>query len=242
MISVSNSLELFCPSMGDHSEAVITWQDTRSKPFLIDIDASSVGESAGFLHKCQRAFERSEATVLGYLHSDLFIHERNWDQRVLHEFDDPTVGVVGFVGAKRLGYEHIYKIPYSHTQLARYDVLSNLTDAETHGARFTGTCDVAVVDSCAVFMRRDLLRQASGWPVGTYPNNAHCSDLWACLVARRLGLRTRLVGVACTHRSGGKGEAGSRWLEQHGTDIVHHRRAHELIYEEFRDQLPVRVA
>lgn len=236
------TLAIFCPSTGDHQEAMLTWVNNATiLPMDVTIDQQTEGDEAGFLSKCQRFYGNNQSDIHGYIHSDLLIHESGWDQRVLTEFDDPTVGVVGFVGAKRLGYEDIYKIPYSHTQLARYDVISNLTDAEVHGLRSTANHDVAVLDSCAVFVRRSLLSRAGGWPVDTYPNNAHCSDLWICLMAARLGYRIRIAGVGCTHRSGGKGEVGSKWLEQHGTDIAHHRRAHELIYDQFRDILPLRI-
>lgn len=236
-----SSLELFCPSTGGHEEARQTWLDTMSKPWAIMIDSTSEGDDAGFLNKCQNFYKFSEADIQAYLHSDLFIHEHGWDQRVLAEFDDPQVGVVGFVGAKRLGYEHIYKVLYDHTQLARADVFSNLTDAEVHGRRETGSQPAAVLDSCALMVRRSLLDRCGGWPVRSYPNNPHCTDLWLCLMARRHGQSVRMVGVGCTHRSGGKGEIGSKWLEQHGTDIVHHRRAHEITYDQFRDVLPVVV-
>jgi glycosyl transferase family 2 len=234
-------LEIMCPSMRGHEAAVATWKETASSELYVLVDETVEGAEAGFLRKCDKFWRTSEADVIGYLHSDLFIHEYGWDKRVLSEFTKPDVGVVGFLGATRLGHPDIYKIPYVHTQLARFDVWSNFTDWRVHGQEEKGSRRVAVVDSCAVFVRRTVLERVGGWPVGRYPNNAHCSDLWLCCVARRLGLHVRLVGISCTHRSGGKGEAGSRWLAAHGTDLVHHRQAHELVYEDFRDVLPVEV-
>ena len=242
-----NSLAIFVPSTGGHEAAVTSWADTASAPWPIDIDAATEGEAAGFLTKCDAAWRRTDATVIGFLHSDLTIHEHGWDQRVLAEFandraGDRQVGVVGFVGARQLGMDDFGKLPYKLTQLARGDVVSNLTDAEVHGARRVDPCEVAVVDSCAVFVRRELLTRCGGWPVTRYPNNPHCSDLWICLSALRLGYAVRFVGVACSHRSGGKGQAGSKWLESHGGDSEHHVAAHRLIAEDFRSLLPVRVA
>jgi len=199
------------------------------------------GEAAGFLYKLQWGYEEVHADVIGYCHSDLSIHDQGWEARVLDEFKWPNVGVVGFVGATGLGHDDIFKIPYSYTQLARCDVWSNLTDAEAHGQRLIGSKRVAVVDSCAVFVRRDLLVRCGGWPLGAYPNSSHCTDLWVCLMAHRMGMRTQVVGVSATHTGGGKGEVGSKWLEARGTDDVLHKQAHVVTYNTFRSELPLRV-
>jgi len=236
-----NSLSLFCPSAGNHEEAVTSWEDTMSRPWPIVVDDATEGEDAGFLTKCDAAWRETDTDVIGYLHSDLYILEKAWDDRVLYEFENPRVAVVGFVGATGLAHEDIYKLPYDYTQLARSNVFSNLTDWEVHGAQETGARRVAVIDSCVVFARRELLRRCGGWPVATYPNSSHCSDLWLCCMAHRLGYHTRMVGVACLHRGGGKGQAGGQWLDARGGDWLQHQRAHELIYDDFRDVLPIRI-
>lgn len=233
---------LFCPSMGGHEAAVTSWQDTMTKPWTVVVDDRVSGEEAGFLTKCNAALDDTNATVVGFIHSDFFILEHGWDERVLAEFEDEQVAVIGFVGAKRLGTNDLGKVPYDLRQLARGEVISNLSDWEVHGENETGSCAVAVVDSCAVFVRRAFLGRLGGWPVARYPNNAHCSDLWVCCAAHRDGFSVNMVGVACTHRSGGKGEVGSKWLEEHGGDAAHHRAAHRLLYDEFARILPIRVA
>ena len=233
-------LSLFCPSMGGHDDAVASWQEMASRPLFVSIDDTTEGDRAGFLTKCDRAWRETDAKVIGYLHSDLFIHEPSWDRRVMAEFTKPDVGVVGFVGATRLGRDDLYKTPYDFRQLARGGVWSNLTDWRSHGQREERSRRVAVVDSCAVFVRRELLARCGGWPVGRYPNSSHCSDLWLCASGWRCGMASVVVGVECTHRSGGKGPAGTRWMDAHyGSDVAAHRQAHELIYQDFQDVLPM---
>jgi len=212
-----------------------------SKPWPIRVDATTEGEDAGFLRKCEAAWKQTDATVIGYLHSDLFIHENNWDVRVMQQFDDPRVAVVGFVGATGLAHEDIYKVSYAYTQLARSDVWSNLSDAEAHGQRETGARRVAVIDSCAVFVRRDVLSRLGGWSVDRYPNSSHCSDLWICCAVHRLGLSVHMVGISCTHRSGGRGATGESWLAERGGDRSMHQEAHVKLYEDMRDVLPIRI-
>jgi hypothetical protein len=227
--------------MTGHEDAVTSWQDTMAKPWPVVVKDATEGEEAGFLVKCDQGWRETDASIVGYLHSDLYTLESGWDARVLNEFHDPSVGVVGFVGATALGHPDIYRVPYDFRQLARYGVISNLTDAEVHGARETGSRNVAVVDSCAVFVRRSFLHRIGGWPVAVYPNSSHCSDLWISASAHRAGMRVRVCGVRSVHKSGGKGQVGSHWLNQHGTDEVLHRQAHQLIYEDFRQELPLRV-
>lgn len=238
---MSSSLALFCPSMAGHEAAVISWGDTMARPCQIAVDARVDGDDAGFLTKCDRAWRQTDATIIGYMHSDMYLLEHRWDQRVLAEFGDPQVAVVGFVGATRLAVDDIYKLPYDYRQLARADVWSNLTDAEVHGGRDAGSRQVAVVDSCAVFVRRQFLERIGGWPAREYPNSSHCSDLWICLMAARHGMQVRMVGVAASHRSGGRGSAGEGWLNARGGDAAMHRRAHDLIYDQFRPELPLRI-
>lgn len=227
--------------MGSHEVAVTSWEDTMSKPWPIVVDAATEGNDAGFLTKCDKAWRETDATIIGYLHSDLYILEYGWDRRVLAEFGDPQVAVVGFVGATRLAVDDIYKLPYDYRQLARADVWSNLVDAPIHGGRDAGSRQVAVVDSCAVFVRRQFLDRIGGWPTHDYPNSSHCSDLWISLMAARHGMQVRMVGVAASHRSGGRGSVGEGWLNARGGDTRMHRRAHDLIYDQFRQELPIRI-
>jgi len=212
-----------------------------AKPWEITVDSETIGDSAGFLTKCDKFWRTCDAEIIAYLHSDLYMLEKGWDTRIIDAFSDAQTAVVGVVGARNLGTEDIYRTPYDFRQLARGDVWSNLTDWSSHGKQEVGSRQVAVIDSCAVFVRRSVLSRLAGWPVGTYPNSSHCSDLWLCCSVHRLGGVVQMVGIAAQHRSGGKGEAGSQWLDERGGDVAMHRAAHKVTYEMFKDTLPLRV-
>jgi len=162
---------------------------------------------------------------------------------VLREFDDPKVGVVGFGGAKGHGEDDIYKTPYRLTQLRRIGYLSNTQDAETHGERFTGGTDVAVLDGFALIMRRSLLDRCGGWPVAALP--FHSYDYWACIMAHKLGYKVRLVGIACHHHGGQTATtpAYQEWSQRvlGKSDAEVHEESHRVIYEMGRGVLPWRV-
>ncbi len=245
---MSMSIITLCPSTGGHEAAVESWTRTATCTYPIVVDDTTEGEGAGYLQKLQKFYMTHHAgegheLILGYMHSDLIIHEQAWDERVLAQFFDDDVAVVSFGGSLRHGHPDIYKVPYAPVQLARSSFISNLTDAEVHGERHTGDKTVAVVDSMAMFVRRSFLDRVGGWPVATYPPS-HASDYWACLSAHQLGYRVRMVGVSATHQSGGVGQAGwdyAKWIAgtKWGSDENCHRVAHRLIYDSFRSVLPV---
>lgn len=190
------------------------------------------GES--LMESYQRAFEESTADIIGYIHDDLICHDHLWHQRVKQEFSDESIGLVGFAGAKGHGALDLYTSPYKLSNLGRERFMSNLIEAEQHGERFAGSCDVSVLDGLAIFARRDLLVRCGGWP-------QNCAigyigyDYWICCMARRFGYRIRLVGVACDHL-GGKSTGLNPTLGDGNFQI-----AHRAIYDEFRDVLPARV-
>ncbi len=182
--------------------------------------------------------------VIAYLHSDVEIYETGWLERALAEFANPSVGVVGFGGALRLGHPDLYKTPYRLEQLARFSYRSNTVDADFHGEREVGACDVATLDGFCLLLRRELLDRVGGWP--TQNLQFHNYDNWLCCMARRLGYRTRMVGVSCKHLGGGH-SVKARWQERcladfGCTDAEIHRRAHRWLYDSCRDVLPFEVA
>lgn len=222
-------------------EAMASWGTVETRPPVFIMDGKN-----GMLQAYQAGFESllpgritfPNYDILAFLHDDVLVHDPDWVQRVLKEFEDPQVGLVGFGGATGHGDPNLYKIPYDYRQLGRSNFLSNMTDAEAHGKRFTTSCDVAVLDGFALIVRRSLLDRCNGWPLDT-PIGYLCYDYWLCCVVRRLGYRIRLVGVSCTHLGGrtfvkmGIGQREDHW--------PHFLAAHRYIYDEFRDVLPFSV-
>ncbi len=180
-----------------------------------------------------RGFLRSPADVLGYVHDDVLIYDRSWDSRVLRQFFDPQVTIVGFAGALGHGHPNLYKGPYHLPHLARQSFMSNMRDAEKHGTRFTGERDVAVLDGFACFYRRSFLEEVGGW-TGHGPIGYFLYTEFMCCMARRLGYKIRLVGVDCEHL-GGK----SSGLKP--DQVFDYEGEHAWLYKEFRDVLPARI-
>ncbi len=194
---------------------------------------------SGMLPAFQHAFGATgEFDIVAFLHDDTIINDPDWAARVLKEFEDPAVGLVGFGGATRHGEPGIYRKEYEYQQLARAGFRSNMRDAENHGERFTGSCNVAVLDGFALIVRREVLEKAGGWPLAT-PIGYVCYDYWLSCMTRRLGYKIRLVGVACDHLGGqtfvklGIGKDPKHWQQ--------YIDSHRYIYDEFKDVLPYEV-
>jgi hypothetical protein len=213
-----------------------TWADQSLDPFT-----RRVIKGKPLLEAYQEGLETTVEPILGYCHDDVVVEERGWDRRMLAEFDDPEVGLVGFAGGHGLGDLDIYKKPYRLIQLARRGMRSNMRDAEQHGQRFAGECDVASLDGFAMFVRRQLLMESGGrkhyqgWPLGT-PIGYFMYDAWLSCEAKRQGWRTRLVGVACQHLNGKSTGLGPQKLGQ-----AEFEAAHRYIYDTCRDVLPLEV-
>lgn len=209
-------------------QCVASWHDTASQ-----IYPHRIVRNMDIVEAYQMIYGDTTEPILAHMHDDLIIHEQNWDKRVLAEFDDPRVGVVGFAGAPGIGHPNMYKQPYAGSSLGRVGFKSNLRNAEVHGARFTGSCDVAILDGLALFVRREVLDKTGGWPTGT-PVGYFMYDAWLCLTARRQGYKIRLLGVDCDHL-GGKSTGLNPTLR------ADWEAAHRYIYDEFKDILPSEV-
>lgn len=231
----SNRMALCIPTMGypEWQSGPDTWNPLATDgPYRQYIaNYREVGGTYGTrINQCWR--EAAEP-ILGFVHDDLYMQEQGWDTRILRQFDDPEVGVVGVAGGMRHGMPDLYDGPFVHDRMARWYFRSNLTNAEDHGFRFTGECDAAVLDMMAVWVRRDLIDKLGGWP----DDGVCLTDYWISCEARRHGYRIRLVGLQCRHAES-QGNAYARSLGLPAPDSVEGNRR---IWAEYRDVLPYEV-
>lgn len=184
-------------------------------------------------------FRNTTEDLIAYLHDDLSVYEHGWDLRVLREFDDPTVGVVGFFGAFAACNPRLYLEPCVTSNFARGWVVSN-TRREAHlvGERYAGCADIAQFDGFALIVRREVLEKMGGW-LGHGPVSYWCYDLLLSFEARRLGYRLRYVGINCDHWSGktmpfAKTHAkGNGLIDPCGDEA--HIVAHKFLFDRYKD-------
>lgn len=207
-------------------ECVLTWDKNASNeyPWIL-------APNMTIPHCFEAVYRNTTEPIICLIHDDVNIYEQDWDKRVLAQFDNPTVGLVGFGGALGHGTSNLYEVPYHLPNLARQNFMSNMRDAEKHGARFRGERDVVVLDGFALFVRRSVLDRWGGWPLNQKVGYFMYSE-WLCCEVRRQGLRIRLVGVDCEHLGG----------KSSGTTLSHsYNEEHSCFYEHNRDVMPARV-
>lgn len=178
----------------------------------------------------QEVYKNTRQEIIGLMHDDVEIHENTWDQRVLKQFEDPQVGIVGFFGATAHGDPDMYQKPFSVPQFARRNVLANMRNGEGHCQNFKGDCDVVILDGLSLFVRRKILDAMGGWPQNCAVNYIGY-DYMACFEARRQGYKVRLVGTEFTHYG---------WKSPSLIDYDI-EAAHLWLWERYRDVMPAEI-
>lgn len=208
------------------------------------------------------------ATFIACLHDDVLIDHPAWDAEIIEFFSaHPKCGLAGFGGATGLGHDLMYKIPYDPMQLARQNFLSNMREADVHGTRTTRQQRVACLDGFSLIGRRAFWQgwfqdghgrhssrtvpdQDEGWNLFTLMSSwgivHHAYDAALGCFAKRLGWEVWLTPIACDHLGGRTAVADRsyhQWAgEQHPLgDQGFWLGAHQIVYDQFRDVLPIRV-
>jgi len=207
-------------------ECVLSWTSNASTFYPL-ITARNMPVLEAF----QSIYKNTINPIIAYIHDDVTCYEKDWNLRILKEFEDPAVGLVGVAGGLGHGLPQMYKEPFHIPNLIRRDFISNMRDAEKHGHRFTGETDVAVLDGLALFVRRSVIDKWGGCPVDKKIGYFMYSESLCCEV-RRQGLRIRLVGIDCLHLGG----------KSSGAPLPHsYEEEHRYFYDNNKDCLPYYV-
>jgi GT2 family glycosyltransferase len=136
-----------------------------------------------------RAWRAVETDVVCFLHNDTELLDPAWLTKLLAALDDPTVGMAGLFGAKRMRRGGRF--------VGRTIVHSLVPHPTVHPAGE----DVAVVDAVCLCLSRRLLEAIGGLDerYGFY----HGYDKDLSLAVRERGLRCRIVHAPFHHHGGG---------------------------------------
>lgn len=200
--------------------------------------------------------------IIACLHDDFRIDEPRWDDKVIKHFDrHRSCGLLGFGGAKGLGSDDLYQVPYDPMQLARIGFRSNLQDAELHGMRSMLPERVACLDGFSQIGRLDFWNgyrltadkriryrtEDRPWTVLTELGFVHhFYDGALGAIAKRYGWETWYLPLR-GHHFGGRTAVGDQgyaaWAQSQttGGDAGFWARAHRIGYDAFRDELPIRL-
>lgn len=212
-----------------------------------------------------KGFELSDADVLAFYHSDLIVVEKGFDDRILDAFaGDPRLGLVGFVGSNEIDWHGgrgggttsnfqglEYTLPSSDGILA--PIIWRGSPARDHGKANAGLTYAAVVDGCAMVIRREAWEKI-GYRVDFPPH--HFYDRLISTQMIEAGYKVAVLGIACDHISGqtvgGKQyfDFAKDWCEKNGLygadnpDMVVYNQAEHMWLMEYREQkhlIPIKV-
>jgi len=190
---------------------------------------------------------RRDEEILAFMHSDVTDLALNWMSQVEFFFDaHPNCGLLGFGGALRLGSPDIYKRPYQLQQLARFGYFSAQRDWHLHGGFLEMPMRVAVLDGFCLCFRLQAYEEMGGWDrILDMGLMFHGYDTAACCMMARLGWETWALPIKCWHRGAAASISSEydRWLKAQGIngDAEVHEKAHKVLYNCFKDVLPLEV-
>ncbi len=209
-------------------------------PYMVGVKA---------IYKAASLFKGFEPVqeIVCCLHDDVEILEPGWDQTVKEVFYNmPNVGHAGFGGAMGVGSADIYQAEYNPMQLARIGFASNMRDAESHGRRTDTIEYAACFDGFSLIGRMSFLLQA--WmKLNDLGLIHHAYDTAMGLLAIRGKWRSVIIPVKCHHQGGVTAVLSPKyqaWAEEKNPgqgDAGFWQAAHRIVYEEFKDELPVMV-
>ena len=171
-------------------------------------------ENIGLMETNKLAYETCTTDLLMLLHTDCFIFEKDWDQRVRGYFDSiPKLGIAGFFGAQGClpNGGRIQDVEYP----GQMSGMSNMLEAEIHGMRMKEDWRAcAIFDSFAMVLSMEMLRAGGGFDMRYELHHMYDRDM--SLESLRRGYKNIVVNVPCHHVGGLTGESQQyqEWLEK----------------------------
>jgi len=180
-----------------------------------------------------QVYRNSTADYIAIPHNDVTMYEKGWDTKIIQIIEEANkiqeVGVAGVFGAKRMGSNDLYKIPYQNTQLMRGHMVSSMPRAgKGHGQRpikDNGLWEkVAVLDGLVLIFSRKFLDANGGIDCNSIPIFFNY-DQHPCLQAINLGYQNIVMNIDVDHVSGMTNN-NEKWEEGTGkTQLEIHRDA-----------------
>lgn len=171
-------------------------------------------ENIGLMETNKFAYENCTTDLLMLLHTDCFIFEKNWDQRVRGYFDEiPKLGIAGFFGAQGClpNGGRLQDVEFQ----GQMSGMSNMLEAEIHGMRMKEDWRACgIFDSFAMVLNMEMMKAGNGFDMRY--KWSHYYDRDTSLESLRRGYKNIVVNVPCHHVGGLTGESQQYqdWLKK----------------------------
>lgn len=152
--------------------------------------------------------ETTESEIVAFFHSDLMVVEKGFDKRILDQFEMfSKLGLVGFVGSNEIdaaggrgnGTTSNFQGAQYFSGIMNEGRTWTGSPAEAHGKRNDDYTKAAVVDGCAMVIRR------TAWEKIGYRKDFPPHHFYDRLISTQMleaGYNVAVLGIACDHISG----------------------------------------
>jgi len=200
-------------------------------------------DNVGVRESLNQGWKNSSGEIILFMHNDLMIYEKDFDIKLKKAFEkNKELGAIGAFGAKRIGDDNIYKVPYKMSQLARGGNISNARmDKEIHGFRNLKNEfeNVAVFDGMFMCIKRELLDKVGGFDPIT--ETFHNYDNLICIKSLENGYENIVISLDVDHL-GGRTTVIENWSEKFGKDKTQvHIDAHPPLWNYGKGKLPIMI-
>lgn len=190
-------------------------------------------ENIGMVQSLKQAMEYCTTEILLYMHSDMFIYEKEWDWLLQAMFDsDPKLGLIGVVGARN-----------AEADGGRSDVLCSFRDGHVHGQKTPPAQlhPVALLDGCFMAFRMEAALDAK-IPDEDFNTHHFYDKDWSLSVLMR-GWKVGVIPLDCEHLGGQTScrPEYNEWAEKKGGDIAIYKENEQRYLSKWKDHFPVRV-
>jgi GT2 family glycosyltransferase len=187
--SLKPTTEAFRLVVIDNGSTDGTREFFRAFPYPYPLRFIENEDNTSVIASLNRAWRAVETERLCFLHNDTEMLDPAWLTRLVSALDDPTIGLTGLFGAKRMR---------RGGRFVGRTIVHSLAEGPT--VRPPGE-DVAIVDAVCMCLSRRLLESIGGLDerYGFY----HGFDKDLSLAVRERGLRCRVVHAPFHHHGGG---------------------------------------
>jgi GT2 family glycosyltransferase len=237
--STQRALESFKQNQDDQANRYII-VDNGSKQFVRDWLIGLTGSdavirndyNAGLPKAMNQARSISTADYILFTHTDVEMFEKGWDTKIKKILEGlGSVGVAGFFGARGLGAQEIYHVPYQMNQLARWGTMAGnrcRLDPSIHRHRqFSEEFErCAVLDGFGLIVRKGL----KFWNKSVHHN--YDNDI--CLESLDAGWQNIVINMDIMHH-GGRTDVNEDWATPFGKSKAEiHAESHIPLYEKWK--------
>lgn len=214
----------------------------------------------GVLHTFKQGYEAATGDVIAFIHSDVLIHEPNWDLKMQAAFArDPKLGLAGLFGGKGLHPGGGRENCFSNMRGLKWGKCGCHDPAGLHHGKITTEITPCVMfDGVGLFFRKSVLKhlveETDAFAAWRAPH--HFYDRILSLKVAAAGWRLAVLPLAFDHLCGATAgmskvykASALEWLTERGHKLKEGQIPDQAIYNvaeaqffaEWSERLPLRV-